>query len=98
MIRFRYLDPLSAASKELKKIAKKRPKTDADIAYMQRVEWTGGLWLSGGVPCIPGEAIEAAFVQAAKKSKRGQLAKAGMISPGDWPMGRPIWRVRVAGS
>lgn len=79
-------DPLSPASKELKRIAKKRPKTDADIEYMQRVEWTGGLWLSGGLPCIPGEAIESAFVQAARKTKRGQIAKAGMISPGDWPI------------
>jgi len=79
-------NPLSPASKELKKISKKRPKTDADIEYMSRVEWTGGLWLSHGHPCIPGEAIEACFIAAAKKSKRGMLAKAGMISPGDWPI------------
>jgi hypothetical protein len=79
-------NPLSPASKELKKITKKRPKTDADIEYMSRVEWTGGLWLSHGHPCIPGEAIEAAFVQAARKSRRGAIAKAGMISPGDWPI------------
>jgi hypothetical protein len=77
-------NPLSVQAKELRKISKKRAKTDADHEYLSRVEWTGGLWLSGGTPCIPGEAIEAAFVQAARKSKRGQIARAGMISPGDW--------------
>jgi hypothetical protein len=79
-------DPLSVQAKELRRIAKKRAKTDADLEYMARVEWTGGLWLSDGVPCIPGEAIEAAFVNAAKKSKRGQVARAGMLSPGNWSL------------
>ena len=79
-------NPLSVQAKELRKISKKRAKTDADLEYMSRVEWTGGLWLSGGVPCIPGEAIEAAFVAGARKSKRGLIARAGMISPGDWAL------------
>lgn len=79
-------NPLSPQAKELRRISKKRAKTDADLEYMARVEWTGGLWLTDGVPCIPGEAVEAAFVTAAKKSKRGVLARAGMISPGNWPL------------
>lgn len=79
-------NPLSPAAKELRKISKKRAKTDADLEYMSRVEWTGGLWLSGGEPCIPGEAIEACFIAAAKKSKRGMLARAGMLSPENWPL------------
>lgn len=79
-------NPLSAASKELRKISKKRAKTDADHEYLSRVEWVGGLWLANGAPCIPGEAIEAAFVAAARKSKRGQIARAGMLSPHNWPL------------
>jgi hypothetical protein len=79
-------NPLSAASKELRKISKKRAKTDADHEYLSRLEWAGGLWLAKGVPCIPGEAIEAAFVHAARKSKRGQIARAGMLSPENWPL------------
>src|SRR5262249_37760608 len=36
--------------------------------------------------CLPGEMIEAAFVQAAKKSRRGPQARAGVISDGFWPL------------
>lgn len=79
-------NPLSPQAKELRKISKKRAKTDADHEFLSRVEWNGGLWLSGGVPCIPGESIEACFVQAARKSKRGVIARAGMISPQNWPL------------
>lgn len=79
-------NPLSEQAKELKKISKKRAKTEADYEFMSQLEWTGGLWLSSGVPCIPGEAIEAAFVQAARKSKRGLIARAGMLSPENWPL------------
>lgn len=82
----RLADPLSEASKELRRITKKRAKTDADLEYMARVEWTGGLWLWKGAPCIPGEAIEACFVAAARKSKRGPAAKAGVLSPQHWPL------------
>jgi hypothetical protein len=77
-------DPLSTAAKELRKISKKKAKTDADLEQMAKVEWYGGLWLSKGRPCIPGEAIEAAFIAAARKSKRGPAAKAGMVSPENW--------------
>src|SRR5258708_31308361 len=79
-------DPLSAPAKELRKISKKRAKTDADLEQMAKVEWYGGLWLYKGRPCIPGEAIEAAFIGAARKSKRGPAAKAGMVSPEKWPL------------
>jgi hypothetical protein len=82
----RLADPLSEASKELRRISKKRAKTDADHEYVAKVEWTGGLWLWKGAPCIPGAAIEAAFVAAAKKTKRGVAAKAGILSPDNWPL------------
>lgn len=79
-------DPLSAPAKELRKISKKRAKTDADLEQMAKVEWYGGLWLANGRPCIPGEAVEAAFIAAARKSKRGPAARAGMVSPENWPL------------
>lgn len=82
----RLADPLSEPSKELRRIAKKKAKTEADHEYMAKVEWAGGLWLWKGAPCIPGEAIEAAFLAAARKSKRGQSAKAGILSPANWPL------------
>jgi hypothetical protein len=77
------LDPLT---KELRKISKKRGRTDADTEYMARLEFVGGLWLDAGAPCIPGEAIETAFVQAARKSKRGSQARAGILAPDNWSL------------
>lgn len=82
----RLADPLSEASKELRRITKKRAKTDVDHEYVAKIEWGGGLWLWNGAPCIPGEAIEACFVAAAKKTKRGVAAKAGILSPTNWPL------------
>jgi hypothetical protein len=38
--------------------------------------------LSGNLPCLPEEAIEAAFIEAAKTRKRGDAAKAGFVANG----------------
>jgi hypothetical protein len=42
------------------------------------VEWFGDLWLQNGVPCIPAEALMAAFVGGAKVLKQGPQAAAGL--------------------
>jgi hypothetical protein len=52
----RLANPLDAVTKEMKRISKKRAKTDADLEYLARLEFLGGLWLQDGEPCIPGEA------------------------------------------
>src|SRR5579871_793972 len=79
-------DPLNRHAKEMKKISGKRAKTEADFERLAKLEWYGGLYVHNGAPCLPGEVIEAAFIEAAKKSKRGQQAKAGVISDGFWPL------------
>lgn len=79
-------DPLNQHSKQMKKVSSKRAKTEADFEQLAKLEWYGSLYVHNGVPCIPGELIEAAFIEAAKKSKRGQQAKAGMLSDGFWPL------------
>jgi hypothetical protein len=50
----------------------KRAELDgrADHEAISRTEWFGGLWLDGGEPCLPAEALMATFVGAAS-SLRG---------------------------
>lgn len=77
-------DPLNKHTKEMRKISSKRKKTEADFEQLAKLEWFGSLYLFNGVPCIPGEVLEAGFIEASRKSRRGQQAKAGIISDGFW--------------
>ena len=82
----RLADPLNPITKAMKKVSGKRMKTEADFAELSRLEWYGSLYVHDKRPCIPGEVLEAAFVEGAKKSKRGQQAKAGIICDGFYPL------------
>jgi hypothetical protein len=73
------VDPLNYYSMRLKEVTKKKMKTDADHAEMGRIEFYGGLYLSAGEPCLPGEMIEAVLIRGAMKEKRGPAAKAGIL-------------------
>ncbi|MDX3965511.1 MAG: hypothetical protein QHD01_02790 [Bradyrhizobium sp.] len=75
----RLADPLDPISRDLARLTAKRPKTEADHLMIAKTEWYGSLWLSGGVPCIPAEALMAVFRRAAKTVRRGQLAAAGLV-------------------
>lgn len=77
-------DPLNKWAKDLSKISSKKPKTEADHAEMARLEWHGSLYLHDGKPCIPGELIEAAMIEGARKTKRGKLATAGILCAGNY--------------
>lgn len=78
----RLANPLDPMAKALKRVTGKRAKTDADHEEMARIEFLGGLYVGEDGPCIPGELIEATLIAAAKKSKRGPQAKAGLLSDG----------------
>lgn len=82
----RLANPLDPIAKQMKRVSGKRQKTDADFEELARLEFLGGLYLSDGAPCIPGELIEATLVEAARKAKRGQQAKAGVLSVGNFPL------------
>ncbi|MET4198642.1 hypothetical protein [Bradyrhizobium sp. LA6.12] len=75
----RLADPLDPITKELARLTSKRSKTEADHEEIARVEWNGGLWLDGGQPCIPLDALMATFVQAAKSRRRTMQAEAGLV-------------------
>jgi len=72
-------DPLNHHSKSIAEITSKRKKTEADHLEVARREWFACLYLMNGEPCIPGEVIEAVLVAGAKKERRGDAAKAGII-------------------
>jgi hypothetical protein len=73
------VDPLNPHSQSIAEVTRKRKKTDADHWEMARREFYGGLYLSGGEPCIPAEMVEAALIKGAMKEKRGPSAKAGLL-------------------
>jgi hypothetical protein len=75
----RLADPLDPASKALARLTSKKLRTEADHAEIARVEWHGSLWLDGGRPCVPSEALMATFVAAARSRKRGPAARAGLV-------------------
>lgn len=80
-------DPLHASTIALAKCTAKRKKTGDDHREIARVEWMGGLYVNEkGAPCLPGEVIEAALAEGARKTKRGKDAKAGILCEGDFAL------------
>lgn len=79
-------DPLNPIAKAMRKVSQKRAKTEADYEELARLEFLGGLYLNDGEPCIPGTLIEATLTEAAKKARRGQQAKAGLLADGMFPL------------
>lgn len=75
----RLADPLDEHARGMAVVAAKRAKTEADHLRLAELEFLGGLYLSGGVPCIPGEMIEAALVRAAAQARRAPKARAGLL-------------------
>ena len=76
-------DPLNAHAQGLAQIAAKRRKTEADHVRLAELEFLGSLYLSGGMPCIPAEMIEAALIKAAAQERRGAKARAGLVVRND---------------
>jgi hypothetical protein len=76
-------DPTNEITRMMKPISGKRDKTESDYLELSRLEWHGGLYLTDGKPCIPGEVIEACLMEAARKRKKGKQAQAGIIVPDD---------------
>lgn len=72
-------DPLNKFAREMKKVSSKKMKTDADHERLAELEFKGGLYVNEDMrPILPPEGIKACIVAGAKKSKEGQIAKAGI--------------------
>jgi len=70
-------DPTNKWAKALKQVSSKRVKTDADYEEMARIEFLASLYMDANGPILPPNMIDAVIVNAAKKSKEGQVAKSG---------------------
>lgn len=79
-------DPLNEWAKRIKVVAGKRKKTDADHQELARLEWFGSLYTENGKIVIPGEVVEATIVSGAKKQRRGEQAKRGVVCIGNFPL------------
>lgn len=75
----RMANPLDRYAKMMKAVSGKRSKTDADHEQMARIEFMAGLYMGEDGPIIPAQNIDAMLINAAKKVKEGQLAKAGVF-------------------
>jgi hypothetical protein len=74
------IDPLNNWSRALKEVTGKRNKTDADHEEASRLEWFGSLYLDEEQRIvIPGKCLTATLINAAKKRKKGMVAKSGLI-------------------
>lgn len=71
--------PLNKWAKAIKQISSKRKKTDADYEEMARLEFHAGLYMGENGPIIPSNNVEAMVIEAAKKSREGKIAKAGVF-------------------
>lgn len=65
-------DPLNEFARRLKQVSGKKKKSDADMEQMAKIEFLGGLYMSPKGPCLPGEMIEAAIVNAGKLQRIGK--------------------------
>ena len=83
----RLADPIDPAAEALAKLTGKRKKTREDHLAVSKCEWYGSLYVDEkGAPCLPGEVIEAALVEGAKKFKLGKVAKGGIIVFGNFAL------------
>lgn len=79
-------DPLDPFTKEIKKISKKRMKTEADFEEMARLEFLGGLYMSDGKVIIPRGVFKGALRTAAKKFSKGKDVVKGIRIQEDFPL------------
>ncbi len=95
-------NPLDPLVKELKRWTSKRKKTDQDYEIIAQLEWLGSFYPSEpgtfevkngkliiegfGVPVIPGENVEGMLVKGARKLKKGDAFKAGIVCEGVYPI------------
>lgn len=75
----RLVDPLEPLVQQIKLLTAKRKKTTADHERIAELEWHAALWVSNGRPCLPADAVEGTFVDAARKLRLGVTAKSGLV-------------------
>lgn len=76
-------DPSNSYAKQLKEFTSKRKKVESDFLAMSEIEFKGSLYLyengNSLEVVIPSDVAEASFVNGAKKSKEGMIAKTAIF-------------------
>lgn len=75
----RLADPLDPDAIKLMAVTAKRKKTVADHRRIAEIEWAGKLWTHDGRVCIPMDALEKAFEDAAKTRNGGGALAAAVV-------------------
>jgi hypothetical protein len=78
----RLADPLDPDAIKLAAVTSKRKKTVADHRRIADIEWAGKLWTHEGRPCIPPDALEKAFEDAAKTRSHGSMLAVAVVVDG----------------
>jgi hypothetical protein len=80
-------NPLYEYAREIKKVAGKRKKTDADFEELARLEWFGGLYLDEKERIIiPTEMIEAGLKDVAKRERKGKAVDKALVCTSTTPL------------
>ena len=72
------VDPLDEFTKRIKRISKKRNKTESDLEELAHLEFLGGLYTEDGKVIIPRTVFKATMRDAGKKYKRGKDVTKGV--------------------
>lgn len=75
------VDPNFDLNREIKKITKKRTKTDEDLAEIERLEWFGGIYLDpqSGLPCQPTSKLRKCLINAGRITKQGKQVERAVV-------------------
>lgn len=75
----RLANPLDDATREHKKVATKKKKTDDDYEWLMQSEYVNGLYCDPKLgPYMPGQNIDACLIGAAKLQRLGEKFKQGV--------------------
>ena len=87
----RKADPRDEFSKSIHKLIKSKVRgqvfAEEQLVELARLQFMGGLYLTeDGRPGWPGENIEALFLAAARKFKKGKVVPVALLIDGTWPL------------
>ncbi len=73
-------NPLSATSRAMKDVSKKRMKTDADFEHLANLEFQGGIYIdTSGKITVPARLLDSCIHEGAKNSKEGKQCLTGLF-------------------
>lgn len=72
-------DPLDPIAREISRISSRKKKCEADLERLGDLEFTGGLWLDAGRPCIRRTALKRAICESAAHRRMQSIYRGAVI-------------------